>query len=158
MARWKGKLPAGGTYAHPVISLDVLPTALAAAGAALPPERRFDGVNLLPYLTGANAAPPHDTLFWRFGRNLAAVRAGAWKLLRQNGETKLFNLDADIGEKNDLAVQQPEKVRELSDRLAAWEKELPPPPVGARQAAKAKKKATEGATQQPKKKRVQKEG
>ena len=50
--QWKGKLPAGRTFDHPIIQLDILPTALAAAGVASDPSWKLDGVNLLPYLTG----------------------------------------------------------------------------------------------------------
>src|SRR5207244_7620447 len=49
---WKGRLPAGKDYDHPVIQLDVQPTALAAAGIDPGPQAKLDGVNLLPYLTG----------------------------------------------------------------------------------------------------------
>src|SRR5262245_48065241 len=60
---WPGHLPAGRTYAEPVISLDILPTALAAAGVAVPRRLHVDGVNLLPYLTGRHDGPPHEALF-----------------------------------------------------------------------------------------------
>ena len=56
VVQWKGKLPAGAVYDQPVIQLDILPTALAAAGVAGQPEWQLDGVNLLPYLTGETAA------------------------------------------------------------------------------------------------------
>ena len=52
--QWKGTLPAGKTYENPVMNLDILPTALAAAGVEAKPEWKLDGVNLLPYLTGKN--------------------------------------------------------------------------------------------------------
>lgn len=60
--QWKGKLPAGETYDHPVIQLDILPTALAAAGVDAGKEWKLDGVDLLPHLTGKNDKPPHDAL------------------------------------------------------------------------------------------------
>ncbi len=131
---WKGKLPAGTVYGKPVIQLDMLPTALAAAGVESKPEWKLDGVNLLPYLTGANAAAPHDVLFWRMGEQ-AAVRKGDWKLVRYDSTLdnpgtrsraanvvvtpfRLYNLADDPGEARDLSTQNPEKVKEL---LAAWE-------------------------------------
>ena len=80
LLQWKGQLPAGKTYDHPIIQLDILPTALAAAGAHADPEWKLDGVNLLPYLTGKNEARPHETLYWRFG-NQWAIRHGDWKLV-----------------------------------------------------------------------------
>jgi arylsulfatase A-like enzyme len=84
--QWKGTLPAGKTYEHPVIQLDILPTALVAAGATIDPAWKLDGVDLMPYLTGRRSDPPHETLFWRFGEQWA-VRHGDWKLLVAYGGT-----------------------------------------------------------------------
>src|SRR5260370_32211512 len=81
VVQWKGRLPAGKVYEPPVIQLDLLPTALAAAGAEAKAEWKLDGVNLLPYLEGKNPATPHDVLYWRFGEQMA-IRQGEWKLVR----------------------------------------------------------------------------
>jgi arylsulfatase A-like enzyme len=116
---WKGRLGAGKTYDAPIISLDIHPTALAAAGTDTQPAWKLDGVNLLPHLEGKAAQPPHDMLFWRFGEQRAA-RKGDWKLVRyDNSGTHLYNLADDIGESNDLAATRPEVLRELQ---AAWER------------------------------------
>jgi arylsulfatase A-like enzyme len=124
---WKGRLPAGKTYDHPVIQLDILPTALAAAGIPSGPADKLDGVDLLPHLTGKAAGPPHEALFWRFGEQMA-VRQGDWKLVRygpnatlQPGESwpKLYNLADDVSESSDLAAKHPERVKELQ---AAWDR------------------------------------
>ena len=53
MMQWKGAFPPGKVYDQPVISLDILPTIVCAAGAAVSPDWKLDGVNLLPFLTGA---------------------------------------------------------------------------------------------------------
>ena len=127
-AVWPGRIPAGRTVAHPVITLDLLPTALAAAGAPLPDG--LDGVNLLPLLTASSttaAAAPHAALFWRFGPQ-RAVRRGPWKLVdwrdfdakRQSG-WQLYDLAADPGETRDLAAQKPELVRELAAAWTQWD-------------------------------------
>src|SRR5579875_2853168 len=81
VVQWKGKLSAGRVYDRPVIQLDILPTALAAAGVAAAPDWRLDGVNLLPHLAGEASAPPHDNLYWRMGEQ-TAIRRGDWKLVR----------------------------------------------------------------------------
>lgn len=126
---WKGKLPPGKTYEQPLIQLDILTTALAAAGVETRADWKLDGVNLLPYLEGKNSAPPHDTLYWRFGEQMA-IRQGDWKLVRYDpvadglakGKAtplKLYHLKKDIGEADDLAAAQPDKVKELE---AVWQK------------------------------------
>ena len=58
---WQDHLPAGKVESRPVSSLDVLPTALAAAGANSP--RKLDGVNLLPHLTADPPASLHERLY-----------------------------------------------------------------------------------------------
>lgn len=124
-AQWKGKIPAGLVYDNPIIQLDILPTALAAAGVAIDPSWKLDGVDLLPYLTGADKAKPHESFFWRFNEQWA-VRDGDWKLVvsRIDGpQPKLFNLAEDIGEANDLAAKHPEKVAELKQQWDAWNKD-----------------------------------
>jgi arylsulfatase A-like enzyme len=138
--QWKGKIPAGKVDDRPVIQLDFLPTSLAAAGVEIDPAWKLDGVNLLPYLKGEKTEAPHDALYWRFGQQIA-VRKGDWKLVKSaaDGNTragagaastegaKLYNLANDIGEKNDLAANHPEKVKELSDAWNAWNATLVDP-------------------------------
>src|SRR5262249_11497821 len=75
LVQWKGKLPAGKVYEQPVVALDFLPTALAAAGVEVKPEWKIDGVNLLPYLNGEKTDAPHEALYWRFGGQMA-IRKG----------------------------------------------------------------------------------
>jgi arylsulfatase A-like enzyme len=133
MIQWKGHIPAGQVDDRPVIQLDILPTALAAAGADAKPEWKLDGVNLLPYVTGQNKDSPHKELYWRFGGQMA-IRRGDWKLVKGAGDAvkgpellgkatldkaELYNLATDTGEKENLAGKEPEKVKELA---AAWEK------------------------------------
>lgn len=105
--------------------------------------KHLDGVDLLPYLTGKNPAAPHETLYWRLGAQLA-IRRGDWKLVRYDmvadsqvrgrGRAaaavtgfKLYNLAKDIGETNDLSVQQPDKVKELESTWRKWSAELANP-------------------------------
>jgi arylsulfatase A-like enzyme len=125
--RWPGKLPAGKTYDHPVISLDVLPTALAAAGVEVKLKKPLDGVDLLPYLAGKREGRPHETLYWRRGENLA-IRHGDWKLLRQRGgKPMLFDLGKDFREQTDLAGKEPEKVKQLLGMWEEWSGQLKEP-------------------------------
>jgi arylsulfatase A-like enzyme len=127
MVKWPGHLPAGQTYDHPVLSLDILPTVLAAVGAATPIAAACDGVNLLPYLTGVQQGPPHAALFWRYGKN-CAIRRGDWKLLRQGTPLfRLFHLASDIGETKDVSAQQPDIAAAMRSELERWLAELPAP-------------------------------
>jgi len=130
--QWKRRVPGGRVYDHPVISLDVLPTAVAAAGGTLPADRPIDGVDLLPFVTGGRATAPHEALFWRFGPQ-SAIRKGSLKLVRIRDQAPaLYDLAADLGEAHDLAAQRPEAVTELSEAYAAWNAQLADPRWGGR--------------------------
>jgi arylsulfatase A-like enzyme len=128
LVQWKGKLPAGKVYREMVMGFDVHATALAAAGIAPTSEDLLDGVNLLPHLLGLEESPPHEALFWRSGSRHAA-RVGEWKLVRDprgGGGDMLFNLAEDVGESNDLATAQSEKLQELQEAYAAWDRQMVP--------------------------------
>ena len=137
VVQFKGRLPGGRAYELPVIQLDILPTALAAAGVEVASHDSLDGVDLLPYLTAKNPAPPHETLYWRLGPQIA-VRHGDWKLVRYDtvvegapefGVTppRLYNLAKDIGETNDLAASNPDKLKELQGLWDTWNAQLATP-------------------------------
>lgn len=124
-AQWKGKIPAGMVYDHPIIQLDILPTAIVAAGGKIDPGWKLDGVDLLPYLTGKIAAKPHETLYWRFGQQWA-IRKGDWKLVASRidkNQPRLIHLAEDIAEANDLSAKNPEKAKELLTDWKAWSAE-----------------------------------
>ena len=145
LVQWAGRLPAGKSYDRPVIQLDIFPTALAAAGVAVPPCAKLDGVNLLPHLIGETAdddASPHEVLYWRFtfppnrpDVPRWAIRKGDWKLLSDVDPhkpdaapaaraLKLINLAADPQEEKDLSAREPEKVKELEGAWKRWNREL----------------------------------
>jgi arylsulfatase A-like enzyme len=127
LMQWRGRIPAGQTYRNPVVSRDILPTLLAAAGRQLPPGIEFDGVDLLPYLDGSNRSAPHDILFWRCG-NARVVRKGPWKLLEFAGQlTRLHHLPTDPSEKEDLSARHPELVNELRASWKHWSERMAQP-------------------------------
>jgi arylsulfatase A-like enzyme len=145
--QWKGTLPAGRTFDQPMIQLDVLPTALAAAGVAADPAWKLDGVNLLPYLSGQASGKPHETLYWRFGEQWA-IRHGDWKLVVArggSGKPELYNLTEDIGEQSNLATSRPEKLQELQALWDRWNAEQAPPLVPDAPARTAAEKAARKA-------------
>lgn len=127
IVQWKDTLPAGKTYDRPVISLDMLPTALAAAGAKPLANCSLDGVNLLPFLKDGQSGDPHNALFWRW-RAEQAVRQGDWKLLRgrDNHAWRLIDLSKDVREATDLTSQYPEKAKGLLELFDRWAAEMPP--------------------------------
>jgi uncharacterized sulfatase len=127
---WKGRIEGGQVYSHPVISLDVAATAVAAAG--LPADPKLDGVNLIPYLRGEAEGPPHDTLYWRWIAQ-SAVREGRWKYLRGGAREYLFDIETDREEKHNLAANHPEIVERLQTKLVRWARELDPPGLETRQ-------------------------
>lgn len=113
-----GTLPAM-VYQEPVISFDLTQTALELAGGQA--VQGGDAVNLVPFVRGEKAGPPHDALFWRMANHRrSAVRRGPYKLDVIDGEAMLFDLDADLGEANDLAAAAASVVAELTDLFDAW--------------------------------------
>ncbi|HEX5471491.1 MAG TPA: sulfatase [Lacipirellulaceae bacterium] len=148
MVKWPGHLSAGKVYSLPVIQLDILPTALAAAHIKLPSDAKVDGVDLLPYFNGERKDEPHSTLCWRFGEQMA-IRRDDWKLVRYDpvmdglkGEAtppKLYNLANDIGEKNNLIKSEPQKAKELQTAWDEWN-QLNIPPLWGRHGNGAKKR------------------
>ena len=127
---WPAKLKAGESQAV-VSSLDILPTALAAAGLSGPTEKPLDGKNILPLLRGETRPPPRN-LFWSAGSDEGwwAVRSGDWKLVGEKGKIGVFDLSKDISEQDDLSKTMPEKVAELTRLHDAWLAEMAKPIKG----------------------------
>ncbi len=128
MAQWKGRIPGGRVVDEPVIQLDVLPTALAAASAQPQNNVELDGVNLLPLLEGKAEHLAPRPLFFRFGVQ-QAVRQGDWKLVKasQAMEPMLVNLATDPGEQTDLSAENPAKKAELQKLFDQWNATMQPP-------------------------------
>jgi len=105
--------------------IDLLPTALDAAGVSYPETvdgrsiDAADGKSLLPVLRG-ESREGHDSLYWGsiFGK---AIRQGPWKLLRSRSKPwELYNMTTDRTELHDVAAQHPEKVQDLIWQWQAW--------------------------------------
>ena len=123
--RWPGRIRAGRVSGQVGITMDLTASILAATGTPVPAEARLDGINLLPVLEG-RAPEIERTLFWRVtgARTQQAVRAGNWKLLLDGGRAMLFNMRADVGERNDLIGQRADIARRLRPLLAAWQQDV----------------------------------
>jgi arylsulfatase A-like enzyme len=130
IARWPGQLPARATSAQPIIVMDWTASILKAAGAEVPAERPLDGEDVVPVLAGKK--PDRERTFcWRLPRpneqfGQKAVRRGKWKYISDRDTELLFDLEADVGERRNLAFRHPEIVRELRATLAEWEATLKP--------------------------------
>jgi arylsulfatase A-like enzyme len=125
--KWKGVIPEGKTYDHPVISLDFAPTFFELAGGKALDEDAFDGENLIPWLTGRKQTKPHPSMNWRFTIS-AAIRDGDWKLVRLPDRLPmLYNLAVDKSEQNDVALQNIERTKTMLKQLGEWDVSLPHP-------------------------------
>ncbi len=140
--QWPNRLAAGVQIDDPVISLDWLPTFFAAANLQVPEAANWDGIDLLPRLTGQATELTERTLFWRRrgpGNEIAA-RRGQWKMVHFRSEPTskkanqnvtqspmLFNLSSDLGEQTDVAKNHPDLLTELVESLTDWEAQLKTP-------------------------------
>jgi arylsulfatase A len=132
VARLPGVIPAGGETKQVAITMDWTATMAAMAGASVPKDKPFDGIDLLPILSG-KSPQAQRTLFWRRveprdPRIHVAVRDGNWKyiLQKENGVEFLFDLDNDIRERNNLAAENAERCAQLKAKIVEWEKQMKP--------------------------------
>lgn len=145
---WEGKIQAGSQSDYPVTNLDFYPTILELANAEKPLDKNLDGLSILPILKG-NGNITERPLFWHFPIYLqayvendtttqdplfrtrpgSAMRLGDWKLIQyfESNDLELYNLKEDIGEENNLAHSNPEKLNELLGILNDWRKETNAP-------------------------------
>ncbi len=121
---WPARLSKGRHYRGLISSLDIVPTAIAAAGGDLSSNLQLDGIDLLPYLLTQTVTAPHTHLFWRKDK-MAAVRARNYKLIRLDDYGyRLYDLDRDLAETIDLRKDSIAQLGQLKHALEKWEKEL----------------------------------
>jgi arylsulfatase A-like enzyme len=133
--RWPGTIPPGLRSDEPIASVDLFPTLLELAGAAVPSHHALDGVSCARLLTsGGKERPRRAALFWHFpgylgaGKNswrttpVGVIRAGDWKLLEffEDSRVELYNLRRDLGETNNLSRAEPQIARQLQAQLLKW--------------------------------------
>jgi arylsulfatase A-like enzyme len=135
LAWWPGRIPAGSVNDAVAATIDLLPTFVALAGGTVPATPVIDGRDITPILLGQSKEPPREAHYYFSGYELQAVRQGRWKLAlvpqpegmgKQADKTpsglRLYDLDADIGERTDVAAKHPEvvaKLKALADKTAA---------------------------------------
>jgi len=126
IVRWPGRIAPGQVSEQVAISMDWLPTLLAAAGGAPDPAYPSDGQNLLPQLLGQAPVQPR-TLLWRYKANAQrAIRSGNWKYLRIAGNEFLFDVVKDQRERANLVQRYPAKFKELKAQWEAWNQGMLP--------------------------------
>jgi len=123
LAQWKGTIPPGQTFNHPVISLDIYASAAAQAGLKLT-SKETDGVDLVPFLKEEKPDVPHKQLFWDFKTD-GAFREGDWKIVKIRNKWFLYNLANDISEEKNLSKQEPEKFKDLLHKWTALRETMP---------------------------------
>ena len=147
LVSWKGRIEPNSTCTTPVCGIDFYPTFLEAAGLPVPEGKLLDGHSLFPLLEQKDGFPER-TLFWHFPIYLqgyrnkgdfhdplfrtrpgSVIRQGKWKLHEyfEDGRLELYDLEADIGERNNLSAARPEKAAELHRLLKEWRAETGAP-------------------------------
>ena len=126
--RWPARVAAGSRSEQVNISMDWVPTLLAAAGTRPHPDYPSDGMNLLDVVQGSRTVTPR-TLYWRYkNAQQAALRDGDWKYLRIGKREQLFNLAADERERAERAVPDAERFKAMQAGWAAWNATMLPYP------------------------------
>ncbi len=148
VVRWPGNVKPNSTCKVPVMATDFYPTFLEVADLPIPKNKVLDGESLVPLLKEKGGFPER-TLFWHFPIYLqqyggveddahdplfrtrpgSALRQGKWKLHEyfEDGRIELYDLEADIGERTNLAETHPEKAAELYKQLKEWQAEIKAP-------------------------------
>lgn len=122
--RWPENIKAGIDQDEIMTAMDLLPTFAKLAGAKVPNDRVIDGKDIWPVLSGKEKSP-HQAFFYYSKNTLGAVRSENWKLHLKAGEPHaLYDLEKDIGEKNNVLKEHPEVSTRLAVYVEKFEKEL----------------------------------
>ncbi|MBC3759211.1 sulfatase-like hydrolase/transferase [Hyunsoonleella sp. SJ7] len=123
---WPNVVPAGKKFTYPISSLDFYPTFAGLANAKIPEEKQLDGKDIWkPFLKNENPRPESPLFIMRHrkGYSDVAVRQDRWKALKvYQQKWRLFDIEADIEENNDLSTQHPEILANLVRMGSRWSK------------------------------------
>ncbi|MCK4346473.1 MAG: sulfatase [Bacteroidales bacterium] len=133
IVKWQGVVKSGSVCEKYLIIEDFFPTILEMAGIAdYETVQNTDGISFVPLLSQTGSKSPERDLFWHFPNNwgpsgpgigtTSTIRSGEWKLIYwyKDQHFELFNIKEDIGELNNLALENDEKVRELAGKLGEF--------------------------------------
>lgn len=141
IARWPGKIPAGGVSDEILSTMDFLPTFANLAGAELLADRTLDGHDATEFFLGKTDASPRNSYLYYSGCLLTGLREDQWKLVRPRRNNppglgwwgrmieevpdfQLYDVNADPGETKDVAAENPEIVARLKEGIELARKEL----------------------------------
>lgn len=125
IVKWpNGGVEAGSVSREPMITHDILPTILDVVDLEIKPSeaKKIDGLSLLPILKDPSANLDREALFWHYphyhiegSTPYTAVRSGDWRAIHfyEDDRIELYNLKDDLGERNDLSAEMPEKASEM---------------------------------------------
>jgi len=131
IVRWPGVVPENVVSNVPTSNYDFYPTLLEVAGITPDPRQKLDGISILATFKNPSQGIARNTFYWHYplekkhflgGRSSGAIRHSDWKLIEyfDTGKIELYNLAEDIGEKNNLAEQNPDKKNEIYSMLVDW--------------------------------------
>ena len=115
--RWPGHIKKGRVSDELVTHMDLYTTFIKIGGGDLP-DYKIDGMDVMPFLTAEAEHSPRKE-FGYFINKCQGIRVGEWKLRELGGETELFNLQYDPGERYNQADRHPEIVKRLRERMHA---------------------------------------
>ncbi|WP_282135157.1 sulfatase [Seonamhaeicola maritimus] len=122
---YPNKIKAGTVNGTTIMSMDFLPTFVDLAGGKTDIEN-LDGISFKNMLVNEESLPERD-LFWSF-KGRTAMRSGKWKLVTfikdEQEVAQLFDLEADLSEKNDLSDSAPERVKDMQDKIEKWKNDV----------------------------------
>ena len=138
--QWPDEIKGGTVFGKPIISLDIFATSKAIINADLKLKNEIHGKNLLPFIKGEDSGYPHEYLYWRNNGHQPyiengvraryithAVRSKNYKMFIRRGDSMLFDLNSDIGEKNNIIEKNRPLFNELLKKSVEWNKTLMDP-------------------------------
>ena len=126
--RWPGKIPKGTNCDEVAASIDLMPTIAKLVGAKLLKDRKIDGKDIWPLISGIEGAvSPHEIYYYYKGNRLESARQGKWKIRRSGKKSQsveLYDLDSDISETKNLAKENEALVQAMIKKMNLFDEDL----------------------------------
>ena len=123
---WPGVVPSGMIYDNPISALDFYPTFARLADVAIPTTKALDGKDMWDKFMMNKNVRVDDNIFTmrhRNGFSDVGVRNGKWKAVKAYRQKwKLFDIDKDISETNDVSDAHQDVLKKLVADAEAWSK------------------------------------